>query len=200
MKLIKNKKLIIGSVIIMLWIIAVIYNSEHKKTLLKNGIETIGVVEEVLVNKGHKPDGLIRFRFVDLECMCVLRSSSSCSNSQSYEAIIGGMYRVRYIVGKSEKTATIYIEEPVYDTIYDSLLFCCPIRVSEKLLWCHTTASSTCSPTIWEAGINFKNDFAMKTITHPQTKPCCRLLLLFRPVRGRRVKEWRQTVSDQLRL
>jgi len=123
MKIINNKKLIIGSVIILLWIIAVIYNSEYKKTLLKNGIETIGVVEEVLVNKGHKPDGIIRFRFVDLECMCVLKTSSSCSNSQSYEAVIGGLYKVRYIKRKPQKTATIYIEEPVYDTIYDSLLF-----------------------------------------------------------------------------
>ena len=106
----------------MLWLFAVIHNSERKRNLINNGVETIGVVEEVLINKGHQPNAKIWFRFVDVDNLQVLRACSYCSGPQGNEAIIGGFYRVRYVAGKPGKTATIYIDEPVYDTIHDKLL------------------------------------------------------------------------------
>ncbi len=119
----KNKKMwIIGFVLFVLWLFAVIQNYERKKYLKDKGVETIGVVEDALINKGHQPDAKIWFRFVDIDNLQVLRACSYCSRSQGYEATIGGFYRVRYIAGKAGKTATIYIDEPVYDTIYDILL------------------------------------------------------------------------------
>lgn len=117
----KQKIRIVGFILFVLWLFAVIHNYERKK-LIDNGIETIGVVEEALINKGHKPDAKIWFRFVDVDNLQVVRACSYCSRSQGYEAIIGGFYRVRYVAGKPEKTATIYIDEPVYDTVYDSVL------------------------------------------------------------------------------
>jgi len=121
----KKKQIIriIGFILLVLWLFAVINNCERKKNLFYHGVETIGVVEEVLINKGHKADGKIWFRYVDVDHLQVLRTCSYRSRSQCYEAVIGGMYRVRYITGKPGKTATIYIDEPVYDTIYDNLLF-----------------------------------------------------------------------------
>ena len=113
---------IIGLILFILWFFAVIHNHERKKNLIENGIETIGVVEEALINKGHQSDTKIWFRFVDVDDLQVLRACSYCSRSQGYEAKIGGFYRVRYVAGKPGKTATIYIDEPVYDTIYDKLL------------------------------------------------------------------------------
>ena len=119
---IQQKMRIIGFILFVLWLFAVIHNHERKKSLIENGIETIGVVEEVLINKGHKPDAKIRFRFVDVDNLQVIQACSYCSRSQGYETIIGGFYRVRYVAGKPGKVATIYIDEPVYDTIYDRLL------------------------------------------------------------------------------
>ena len=118
----KQKIRIIGLILFLLWLFSVIHNHERKKNLVENGIETIGVVEETLINKGHQADAKIWFRFVDVDNLQVLQACSHCSRSQGYEAIIGGFYRVRYDAGKPGKTATIYIDEPVFDTIYDKLL------------------------------------------------------------------------------
>ena len=117
----KQKMRIIGIIIFVLWVFAVIQSHERRK-LIDNGVETIGVVEKALINKGHQPDAKIWFRFVDVDNLQVLRACSHCSSFQGNEAIIGGFYRVRYIAGKPEKTARIYIDEPVYDTIYDNVL------------------------------------------------------------------------------
>ena len=113
---------IIGFVLLLLWLFAVIYNHERKKNLIVHGVESIGVVEKTLINKGHKPNAIIWFRYMDIDNLQVDRACSDCSSSQGNEAVIGGFYRVRYIAGKAGKTVTIYIDEPVYDTIYDSLL------------------------------------------------------------------------------
>lgn len=121
----KQKMRIIGFVLLVLWLLAVIYNYEKKKSLIDNGIETIGVVEKALINRSHYDDATIWFRFVEVDNLQVERACSDCSRSQGLEAVIGGFYRVRYIEGKAGKTATIYIDEPVYDTIYDSLLLHC---------------------------------------------------------------------------
>lgn len=119
----KQQKLrIIGLILFVLWLCAVINNYGRKKNLIENGVKTIGVVENVLINKGHQPDAKIWFRFVDVDNLQVLQACSYCSHSLGYEAIIGGFYRVRYVAGKPGKTATIYIDEPVYDTVYDKLL------------------------------------------------------------------------------
>lgn len=127
----KQKIRIIGFILFVLWLCAVINNFERKKNLIESGIETIGVVEEAMVNKGHRPDAKIWFRFVDVDNLQVLRACSYCSGPQGNEAIIGGFYRVRYVAGKPGKTATIYIDEPVYDTVYDKLLLdidrCVPV-------------------------------------------------------------------------
>lgn len=110
----KTKKLIIiGGILFILYIIVYVYNSQYEKELLENGIETIGVVEKKLINKGHTPDGRIHFRYIDYENHCVSHSISRCSQEQAKEAITGRVYRVRYIGGKSGKTATIYIDEPI---------------------------------------------------------------------------------------
>lgn len=131
----KNKQTIriIGIILFVLWLFAVIHNYERKK-LIDNGVETVGIVEEALINKGHQPDAKIWFRFIDIDNLQVLRACSYCSRSQGYEAVIGGFYRVRYIEGKPGKTATIYINEPVYDTVYDNLLLdrkMCPLPIKK---------------------------------------------------------------------
>ena len=129
-----NKQmLVIGCIIFILLIIACLYNREHE-IQISNGVETIGVVEKALISKGHKPGVKIWFRFVDVDNLQVLRACSYCSRSQGYEAIIGGFYRVRYIEGKPGKTATIYIDEPVYDSVYDKLLLDrkrCPLPITK---------------------------------------------------------------------
>ena len=114
---------IIYFIALVLWLCLGIYNYERKKNLLENGIETIGVVEKVTMRRGRLAEATIWFRFVDVDNLQVLRTSSNSSPLQGKEAVIGGEYRVRYLAGKTEKTATIYIDEPVYDTIYDKLLF-----------------------------------------------------------------------------
>lgn len=76
-------------------------------------METVGVVEKAYANKGRSATGSIKFRYLDFENHCISHSILSCSKTQAQEAIIGGLYRVRYIEGKSGKTATIYIDEPI---------------------------------------------------------------------------------------
>ena len=121
----KNKKIrtilgIVGSILLGLTLFGIVYFEDKK--ILKNGIETVGIVDKVYweydINdeKGNKKEYRVVYHFLEIESQTWIKVKGDCSESDSKKLMPKCKYRVRYLKGKADRKSRIYANEPIDDS------------------------------------------------------------------------------------
>lgn len=127
----KNEKIrsilwMFGCILLGVTLFGIVYFEDQK--ILKNGIETVGIVDKVYweydVNddKGNEKEYYVIYHFLEIESQKWIRVRGNCSESDFRELMPKCKYRVRYLKGKADRKSRIYANEPIDDSTYKAFL------------------------------------------------------------------------------